>query len=94
MYSQSLYEADPGKSSGRYVWRLNNLRETFAADVVLSAYADAWLKEETGGYLPMTDWAGGAKVYDRILNDFYDEIKPLSQSKAYMVGPGNHVRDV
>ncbi|OCK83642.1 Metallo-dependent phosphatase [Lepidopterella palustris CBS 459.81] len=54
------------------------------------AYADAWLKEEIGGYLPKTTTAGGAAVYERILNDFYDEMTVVTSEKPYMVGPGNH----
>jgi len=54
------------------------------------AYADAWMKEEVGGYLPKTSIPDGAKVYDRILNDFYNEVEGLSSLKPYMVGPGNH----
>jgi hypothetical protein len=54
------------------------------------AYADAWLKEVAGGYLPMTDIPGGVQVYDRILNDFYNQVEVLSSLKPYMVGPGNH----
>ena len=52
------------------------------------AYADAWLKEEIGGYLPNTTIADGYKVYERILNDFYDEMSTVSSEKPYMVGPG------
>jgi len=29
-------------------------------------------------------------VYERILNEFYDEMAPITSNKAYMVGPGNH----
>ena len=38
----------------------------------------------------MTDIPGGVEVYDRILNDFYNEVEGLSSLKPYMVGPGNH----
>ena len=38
----------------------------------------------------MTNIQDGAKVYDRILNDFYNEVEDLSSLKPYMVGPGNH----
>jgi hypothetical protein len=34
--------------------------------------------------------ADGYKVYERILNDFYDEMTPITSLKPYMVGPGNH----
>jgi acid phosphatase type 7 len=55
------------------------------------AYADAWLKEETGGYLPEdSGFTAGSATYDRILNDFFDEVEPLSSLKPYMVLPGNH----
>ncbi|KAK3670862.1 hypothetical protein LTR78_009306 [Recurvomyces mirabilis] len=54
------------------------------------AYADYWLKEEIQGFLPNTTIAGGAAVYERILNEFYDEMAPITRNKAYMVGPGNH----
>lgn len=54
------------------------------------AYADAWLKEEIGGYLPNTTIDGGAAVYERILNDFYDEMASVTSVRPYMVGPGNH----
>jgi len=28
--------------------------------------------------------------YDKILNEFYDEIEPITRDVPYMVGPGNH----
>lgn len=54
------------------------------------AYADYWLKEEIQGFLPNTTIAEGYKVYESILNDFYDEMTPVTTKKPYMVGPGNH----
>ncbi|RFU33810.1 hypothetical protein B7463_g2574, partial [Scytalidium lignicola] len=54
------------------------------------AYADYWLKEEIQGFLPNTTIADGVKVYESILNDFYDEMTTVTSIKAYMVGPGNH----
>lgn len=54
------------------------------------AYADAWLKEEAEGFLPNTTIAEGYEVYESILNDFYDEMTPMSTNKAWMVGAGNH----
>jgi len=53
-------------------------------------YADYWLKEEIQNYLPNTTIANGYKVYESILNAFFDEVAPISSVKAYMVGPGNH----
>ena len=53
------------------------------------AYADAWLKEEAGGYLPNTT-AQGVLLYEQILNSFYDELSPITSQKALMVNPGNH----
>jgi len=38
----------------------------------------------------MTNIQDGVKVYDRILNEFYDQVEGLSSLKPYMVGPGNH----
>jgi acid phosphatase type 7 len=52
------------------------------------AYADYWLKEEIQGFLPNTTIADGAKVYERILNDFYNEMTGISIDRPYMVGPG------
>ncbi|OAA63085.1 metallophosphoesterase [Cordyceps fumosorosea ARSEF 2679] len=54
------------------------------------AYADYWLKEEIAGFLPNTSIADGHIVYEAILNDFYDEMAVVTESKPYMVGPGNH----
>lgn len=54
------------------------------------AYADYWLKEEIQGFLPNTTIADGAKVYESLLNQYYDEMTPITSKKPYMVGPGNH----
>ncbi|EXJ92394.1 hypothetical protein A1O3_00944 [Capronia epimyces CBS 606.96] len=54
------------------------------------AYADYWLKEEIQGFLPNTTIEGGIEVYESLLNQFYDEMTPITSNKAYMVGPGNH----
>ncbi|KAJ6003977.1 hypothetical protein N7522_005622 [Penicillium canescens] len=54
------------------------------------AYADYWLKEEIQGFLPNTTIGDGAKVYESLLNQYYDEVSAISARKPYMVGPGNH----
>lgn len=54
------------------------------------AYADYWLKEEIQGFLPNTTVQEGHKVYEMMLNDFYDQMMPVTAYKPYMVGPGNH----
>ena len=54
------------------------------------AYADYWLKEEIQGFLPNTTISNGYKVYEAILNDFYNEMATVTSSRPYMVGPGNH----
>ena len=54
------------------------------------AYADYWLKEEVQGYLPNTSVADGFHVYESLLNQFFDEMTPITSQKPYMVGPGNH----
>lgn len=40
--------------------------------------------------MPNTTIANGYIVYESILNDFYDEMTPITSYKPYMVGPGNH----
>ena len=52
------------------------------------AYADAWLKEEKAGYIGPLNTADHGAMYDKILNEFYDEVEELSKTKPYMVGPG------
>ena len=64
------------------------LNRSFSAGDI--AYADYWLKEEIQGFLPNTTIADGFHVYESLLNQFYDEMTPLTSQKAYMVGPGNH----
>ena len=54
------------------------------------AYADYWLKEEIQGFLPNTTIADGYKVYESLLNQYYDEMSAITSKKPYMVGPGNH----
>ncbi|GIC84690.1 purple acid phosphatase family protein [Aspergillus udagawae] len=54
------------------------------------AYADYWLKEEIQGFLPNTTVADGTKVYESLLNQYYDELSVITAHKPYMVGPGNH----
>ncbi|KAF8884283.1 metallophosphoesterase [Gymnopilus junonius] len=54
------------------------------------AYADYWLKEEVQGFLPNTSVADGFHVFESLLNQFYDEMTPITSQKAWMVGPGNH----
>lgn len=54
------------------------------------SYADAWIKEEDGGYLPNTTIVNNPTVYEHINNAFYDELANITSYKAYMVSPGNH----
>lgn len=44
-------------------------------------YADYWLKEEIQKSLPNTSLAGGAAVYERILNGFYNQITVVTGEK-------------
>ena len=54
------------------------------------AYADSWLKEEIQNFLPVTNLSEGIKVYEDILNTFYDQMTPITTQKPFMVGAGNH----
>ncbi|KAG9244901.1 Metallo-dependent phosphatase-like protein [Calycina marina] len=55
------------------------------------AYADTWLTEVNQGYLnATTDLEGGAKAYESILDDFYDQCTSFTQHVPYMTAPGNH----
>lgn len=58
------------------------------------AYADAWLKEEKGGYITPLNTSDNGAVYDRILNDFYNEVEEISSDTPYMVSPGQYFRTV
>lgn len=53
------------------------------------AYADYWFKEEYQGYINGTV-ADVATKYEAINEAFYDEMTPVSSTKAYMMGVGNH----
>ncbi|KIN08412.1 hypothetical protein OIDMADRAFT_187792 [Oidiodendron maius Zn] len=67
------------KSSYDFIWHVGDI-----------AYADAWLKEEKGGYITPLNTSDNGAVYDRILNDFYNEVEEISSDTPYMVSPGNH----
>ncbi|KAK9350879.1 Metallo-dependent phosphatase-like protein [Lipomyces doorenjongii] len=54
------------------------------------AYADYWLKEQIQTYLNAVPIDEGYKVYNKLLNTYYDELQPITAEKPYMVGPGNH----
>lgn len=54
------------------------------------AYADYWLREEIQGFLRNTTTADGYKVYESLLNQYYDEMSVITSKKSYMVGPVNH----
>ena len=58
------------------------------------AYADYFIKESDTGYfgnasikVNMTSVAEG---YETILEQYFDEMTPLTSIRPYMVGPGNH----
>lgn len=64
------------------------LTPSLAGDI---AYADTWVKEARTGYINATiTLAEGYKAYESILDDFYDQMTPITTVKPYMVGPGNH----
>ncbi|OAA61350.1 metallo-phosphoesterase [Cordyceps fumosorosea ARSEF 2679] len=74
------------------VQSLENALDTY--DLLLHpgdyAYADAWLKEIAEGFLPNTTMNDGWEVYESILNDYFDEMTPMTTTKPWMVGAGNH----
>ncbi len=58
------------------------------------AYADYFIKESETGYfgnasikVNMTSVAEG---YEAILEEYFDEMTPLTSIRPYMIGPGNH----
>ncbi|KAK7203706.1 metallophosphoesterase [Myxozyma melibiosi] len=53
------------------------------------AYADSWLTEYLHGYLNIT-LDEGVEMYNLLLNQFFDEMQPVTSVRPYMVGPGNH----
>lgn len=67
------------KSSYDFIWHPGDI-----------AYADYWLKMQIQGFVPEVNISDGHIVYEAILNDFYDEMAVVTESKPYMVGPGNH----
>jgi hypothetical protein len=56
------------------------------------AYADAWVNEEKEGYVKPLNLTDGGAEYDKILNDFYNEVEPLSEIRPYMVAVGKFSR--
>ncbi|CAG8960527.1 hypothetical protein HYFRA_00008247 [Hymenoscyphus fraxineus] len=50
------------------------------------AYADDW-------YLAPKNWFDGTDAYEAILENFYEQLAPISGRKPYMVSPGNHEAD-
>ena len=50
------------------------------------AYADDW-------YLKPKNWFHGKDAYQAILEQFYDQLAPISSRKLYMASPGNHEAD-
>ncbi|PWN47784.1 metallophosphoesterase [Violaceomyces palustris] len=53
------------------------------------AYSDYWLKEVVQGYLP-GNISAGPELYEKLNEEFYDQLQPVTSEKPYMVGPGNH----
>ncbi|KAK9236927.1 Metallo-dependent phosphatase-like protein [Lipomyces kononenkoae] len=54
------------------------------------AYADYWLKEQIQKYLTAVPIDMGYESYNKLLNQYFDEMQPITALKPYMVGPGNH----
>lgn len=60
------------------------------------AYADTAVKEAFAGFLGMNlsvvepDRNQIAAVYESFLEQYYDQLTPLTAYKPYMVAPGNH----
>jgi acid phosphatase type 7 len=50
------------------------------------AYADDW-------YLKVKNLLDGTNAFEAILENFYDQLAPISGRKAYMASPGNHEAD-
>ena len=46
------------------------------------------MKEEKGKYVVPLNYFDNGAEYDKILNDFYNEIEVLSQDQPYMVAAG------
>lgn len=65
------------------------LPDLLAGDI---GYADYWLDESVAGYLKNYDFsaAQGAVLYEKLNNEFYDEMVPITSTRPYMIGPGNH----
>ena len=53
------------------------------------AYADYWLKEVVLGYINGSI-AAGPELYEKINEEFYDEMDALTSTLPYHVLPGNH----
>lgn len=53
------------------------------------AYADYWLKEVVLGYINGTI-AAGPELYEKINEEFFDEMEALTSTLPYHVAPGNH----
>lgn len=67
------------------MWRLTHW---IAGDI---AYADTWLKEVQDGYINGSQtYALGYQAYEEILDDFYDQMTPITTQIPYMIGVGNH----
>lgn len=64
----------------------------FFSDIRLAgdlAYADSWLSKTLNGYLNITI-DEGVDMYNFLLNQYFDELQPVTSIRPYMVAPGNH----